>query len=80
MDQTPEKYQAVCNIKVTGITNLDKLTREKHGSHLEWFVAFSSAASAFGNPGQSNYAYANAFMERVVEKRHADKVPGILQV
>ena len=72
--QTPETFKAVCKAKIFGIENLDKLTRERY--HVDWFIAFSSLAAGFGNIGQSNYAYANSYMERVIEQRQTDNIIG----
>ena len=65
--QTPESFQTVCAIKVQGIENLDQLTRQAYSDHLDWFVAFSSMSASMGNAAQTNYAYANSYMERVVK-------------
>lgn len=50
----------VCAPKVTGTVNLDHATRELD---LDFLVLFSSAAAAFGNAGQADYAAANGFMD-----------------
>jgi len=52
--------------KVFGTVNLDWATKEEN---LDFFVMFSSVASAFGNAGQSDYAYANAFMDNFAQMR-----------
>ena len=62
---------------MTGTINLDHVTREFCSGSLDWFVAFSSTSSGYGNPGQSPYGFANSLMERVVEKRKAEGYPGI---
>ncbi len=41
------------------------------------FVAFSSVASGLGNTGQTNYGWSNCTLERVIEQRVADGLPGI---
>ena len=46
--------------KVSGVWNLDELTR---GEDLDFFVLFSSVAAVMGNIGQCDYASANAFMD-----------------
>lgn len=59
----PKKSEAevhdVLSAKVPAILNLDEATRHLP---LDLFVAFSSAAS-LGNPGQLDYATANAFLD-----------------
>lgn len=44
---------------------------------LDYFVVFSSVSCGRGNPGQSNYGLANSAMERIVEQRQADGLPGL---
>jgi len=53
-------FEAVLDPKVSGVVNLDLATR---GIDLDFFVLFSSVSGAVGNPGQSDYATANAFMD-----------------
>lgn len=72
-----KKFQDVCSPKIDGVKNLDTVTRKMCGEDLDWFVVFSSVVANRGNPGQSNYGYANSFMERHCEKRHRDGLPGI---
>lgn len=55
---------------------LDEATREL-APELEYFVVFSSVSCGRGNPGQSNYGLANSAMERIVEQRQADGLPGL---
>ena len=77
-NQTQETFQKVCQPKITGTINLDHVTRECCKDGLEWFVVFSSIVSGYGNVGQSNYGFANSYMERIIEKRKYDGFPGIL--
>jgi len=56
----PEQFEQVLAPKVAGVVNLDEATR--HLS-LDFFVLFSSAVGWLGNPGQADYAAANAFMD-----------------
>lgn len=60
----------------TGTIALDVATREL-APELEYFVAFSSVSCGRGNAGQTNYGFANSVMERVVERRQADGLPGL---
>lgn len=75
-NQTPEKFKEVCLPKVDTSINLDKVSR-KLCPQLDYFVCFSSVAASLGNPGQSNYGFANSVMERVVEQRKEDGLHGL---
>ncbi|GAA3031523.1 hypothetical protein GCM10020000_05610 [Streptomyces olivoverticillatus] len=69
---TPERFEAVFRSKVTSAFLLDELTREHD---LSVFALFSSASSAVGNPGQANYAAANAVLDALAEARTAQGLP-----
>ncbi|XP_059050659.1 fatty acid synthase-like [Achroia grisella] len=73
---TPEDFKTVAKAKVDGTRALDAATREL-APQLDYFVAFSSVSCGRGNPGQSNYGYANSVMERICEQRQADGLPGL---
>ncbi|XXT21477.1 SDR family NAD(P)-dependent oxidoreductase [Sorangium sp. So ce429] len=64
--KTAEELRAVLAPKVLGAVNLDRTTRD---SALDFFVLFSSGAGATGNVGQSDYATANAFLDRFAAHR-----------
>ncbi|WP_010098224.1 beta-ketoacyl reductase, partial [Burkholderia ubonensis] len=59
-EQSWERYLAVFGAKVHGTLNLHHALR---GRALDFFVLYSSAAALLGNPGQTNYAAANAFLD-----------------
>ncbi|MCR8993898.1 SDR family NAD(P)-dependent oxidoreductase [Brevibacillus laterosporus] len=61
LKKTKEELIEVLAPKVTGLVNLDQASRNLN---LDFFAIFSSLAGVFGNPGQSDYATANAFMDR----------------
>ncbi|XP_023934577.2 fatty acid synthase [Bicyclus anynana] len=73
---TPDDFRAVARPKVDGTAALDAASREL-APDLDYFVAFSSVSCGRGNPGQSNYGLANSAMERLVERRQADGLPGL---
>jgi phthiocerol/phenolphthiocerol synthesis type-I polyketide synthase C len=52
--------------KVQGAWNIHRLTKEYN---LDLFVMYSSVTSSIGNPGQSNYVAANAFLESLAKFR-----------
>lgn len=52
--------------KVCGTVHLDEASRDMQ---LDFFVLFSSLAGMFGNPGQADYAAANAFMDSYAQYR-----------
>ncbi|MEM7532858.1 MAG: SDR family NAD(P)-dependent oxidoreductase, partial [Chloroflexota bacterium] len=72
--QSSASFAQVMAPKVAGGWHLHRLTRE---TDLDFFVCFSSIASIFGSPGQSNYAAANAFMDGLVHYRHMLGKPGM---
>ena len=80
INQTAEQFKQVYQPKVQGTAHLDRVTRQSCSSSLDWFVVFSSATSGRGFAGQSNYAFANSYMERLCENRKRDGLPGIYDI
>ncbi|MBR0674370.1 SDR family NAD(P)-dependent oxidoreductase, partial [Neoroseomonas soli] len=72
MDAT--RFAAVLEPKVTVAENLDRLTAD---DPLHLFLMFSSATTAFGNPGQANYVAANMALEAIARRRHAEGRPAL---
>ncbi|OXA39456.1 Phthiocerol synthesis polyketide synthase type I PpsC [Folsomia candida] len=60
--------------RLMGGWNLHELSKTLH---LQHFVLFSSISSLIGNPGQGNYAAANAFLDALAHYRHALGLPAI---
>jgi acyl transferase domain-containing protein/NADPH:quinone reductase-like Zn-dependent oxidoreductase/thioesterase domain-containing protein/short-subunit dehydrogenase/acyl carrier protein len=71
---TPARVEAVMRPKADAAWHLHELTRE---ADLDAFIMFSSAAAAFGSPGQGNYAAANAFLDGLAAARRAAGLPGV---
>jgi acyl transferase domain-containing protein/acyl carrier protein len=65
---TPQRFESVFHAKVASALVLDELTRDLD---LSVFALFSSASAAVGNPGQGNYAAANAILDAIAEQRRA---------
>ncbi|MBF0442951.1 MAG: SDR family NAD(P)-dependent oxidoreductase, partial [Oligoflexales bacterium] len=60
MKKTRAEFDAVALPKVFGTTNLFRIL---DGDELDFFVLFSSVSGMFGNPGQCDYSFSNAFMD-----------------
>ncbi|HRQ96680.1 MAG TPA: SDR family NAD(P)-dependent oxidoreductase [Candidatus Accumulibacter phosphatis] len=63
-----DRIHRVLAAKVLGARHLDELTGTQP---LELFVLFSSATTAFGNPGQAAYVAANTWLEALAVHRRA---------
>jgi polyene macrolide polyketide synthase len=68
-----EQIDRVLAPKVDAALHLHELTK---GLDLKRFVLFSSAAATFGNPGQGNYAAANAFLDALAQRRQSEGLAG----
>jgi aryl carrier-like protein len=69
-----ERLLNVMSPKVDAAINLHELTKDLG---LARFVVFSSAAAAFGAPGQGNYAAANAALDALAYYRRAQGLSGV---
>jgi len=71
---TAESLAAVLRPKIHGAWTLHELTRDLP---LDFFVCFSSIASAWGSRGQAHYAAGNAFLDALAHLRRAAGLPGV---
>jgi hypothetical protein len=60
------RIRNVSAAKTVGAWNLHELTKD---AKLDFFVLYSSATTAFGNPGQASYVAANAGLESLAAYR-----------
>jgi NAD(P)-dependent dehydrogenase (short-subunit alcohol dehydrogenase family)/acyl carrier protein len=68
------RFACALRPKLGGADLLDRLTRS---DPIEHFILFSSVTTPLGNPGQGNYVAANAAIEAVAERRHAEGLPAL---
>ncbi|MEU7163984.1 SDR family NAD(P)-dependent oxidoreductase [Streptomyces morookaense] len=71
--KTAEEWEDVLAPKAAGLVNLD---RAIGSAPLGFLIAFSSGAAVTGNPGQADYATANAFVDAFAAGRAARVAAG----
>ncbi len=69
---TGQQLHTVLTAKADTAWHLHHLTAD---TDLAAFVLFSSAAAILGNPGQANYAAANAVLDALAQHRHRHHLP-----
>lgn len=74
LKKTDEEFCATLTPKVSGIFQLDEATKKLD---LDFFISFSSITGAIGNAGQTDYAAANAFMDKYIVYRNKMVKKGI---
>ncbi|MFW9873534.1 MAG: SDR family NAD(P)-dependent oxidoreductase [Candidatus Thorarchaeota archaeon] len=62
----------VVDVKVGGFSNILKYIKLQD---VKYFVAFSSVAGRYGNQGQIDYAFANAYLSRLAWEFNQRKIP-----
>lgn len=60
LKKNKDECKQILDAKIQGAIFLDELTKNEE---LDFFVLFSSTSGVFGNFGQCDYAYANAFLD-----------------
>lgn len=65
-----ETMEVVLRSKIIGAQLLHDRFSDAANNPLDFFIMFSSAAGTGGNPGQSNYTAANAYLQSLAQKRH----------
>lgn len=68
------EFRQVTQAKIVGASLLDRLARE---DRLDFFVLYSSVTAVFAGMGQSDYTYANAWLDGLVERRRQQGLPAL---
>ncbi|WP_313916890.1 SDR family NAD(P)-dependent oxidoreductase [Tahibacter sp.] len=68
LNKTHDDYAAVIGAKVLAVAHLDAAIGARP---LDLFVLFASTSGVYGNPGQADYAAANAFLDGYARHRRA---------
>lgn len=74
LQQTWPRFQTVMEPKALGAWHL---YQQMQALDLDFLVFFSSATALLGNPGQGNYAAANAFMDALADEAQRQGQPVI---
>ncbi|MBR8332456.1 SDR family NAD(P)-dependent oxidoreductase [Burkholderia ambifaria] len=69
-----DAFRRVFEAKVEGAWRLDAAC---HELELDFFLMLSSISSVLGAPGQANYAAANAALDALARRRHAEGRPAL---
>ncbi|WP_144558030.1 non-ribosomal peptide synthetase [Shouchella miscanthi] len=72
-NKVPNEIDKVLKPKIEGTLYLDELTKDED---IKCFVLFSSISPIMGNIGQSDYAYANSFLDAFAHKRELMRKQG----
>ncbi len=72
--QSWEQFSRVLAPKVSGAWHLHALTKDLD---MDFFVLFSSGSGLLGNPGQSNHAAANTFLDALAHYRRVHQLPAL---
>ncbi|MCD9591914.1 SDR family NAD(P)-dependent oxidoreductase, partial [Streptomyces sp. 8ZJF_21] len=73
---TSDRLAYVFGPKATAARHLDELTRELIPD-LAAFVTYSSISAVFLGAGSGGYAAANAYLDGLMARRHAEGLPGL---
>ena len=67
MKKTAEAFQEVLAPKIEGAVFIDEISKDWK---LDFMIYLSAGAAVFGNPGQSDYAMGNSFMDHYCDYRN----------
>ena len=73
LKKTAAEAGEVLSAKIQGARNLDEATKKEK---LDFMVFFSSVSGVLGNPGQADYAAANAYLDNFAHYRNEEKAKG----